>query len=210
MKISATDAALLSARERAMLQSTGPWHVRDLVSLIKRLRDLRDKQRQLDQRSVAASARSAKGKSAAVNARTKRKGEVLDKALKHFEGELESINKQSSAAASELKTATKVAKKAAGKKTTAKKAAVKKPGAKKAASKKPAAKKAVARKAVAKKGAAAKPARKAPAAKPGAKKGPKRKISDKARIKLPKGGRGDALSQVASLPSRHKKGRRAR
>lgn len=225
MKISASDAALLSARERAMVQSTGPWHVSDLVSLIKRLRDLRDKQRQLGQRQVIASARAAKGKAAAGNARTLQKGRVLDRALKHFEGELEAINSQSSAASSELKTKAKPAKKASAKKLTGKKAAVAKSAAKKASSdkpaaKKPAAKKPAAKKATVKKPAAKKAAKKASAKKPAAKKaaatkatsrkGPKRKISAKARIKLPKGGRGDAPSQVASLPSRHKAGRRSR
>jgi len=238
MKISASDAALLTARERAMVQSTGPWHVSDLVSLIKRLRDLRDKQRQLGQRQVIASARAAKGKAAAGNARTLQKGRVLDRALKHFEGELEAINSQSSAASSELKAKGKPARKASPKKLTGKKAAVAKSAAKKAASEKSAAKKPAAKKATAKKAASTKPAakkpaagkaaKKAPAKKPASKaaakkpakkaaaaktasrKGPKRKISAKARIKLPKGGRGDAPSQVASLPSRHKAGRRSR
>jgi len=229
MKISASDAALLTARERAMVQSTGPWHVSDLVSLIKRLRDLRDKQRQLGQRQVIASARAAKGKAAAGNARTLQKGRVLDRALKHFEGELDAINRQSSAASSELKVKGKPAKKASPKKLTGKKAAVAKSAAKKAASEKSAANKPAAKKASAKKAAAKKPtakkagaskaAKKAPAKKAASKtaatktaprKGPKRKVSAKARIKLPKGGRGDAPSQVASLPSRHKAGRRSR
>jgi len=234
MKISASDAALLTARERAMLQSTGPWHVRDLVSLIKRLRDLRDKQRQLGQRQVIASARAAKGKAAAGNARTLQKGRVLDSALKHFEAELDAINTESSAASSALKvkgkpakalkgkkaavaksTAKKAAKKPATKKATVKKAAAKKTTVRKAPAKKPAAKKSSAKKPAAKKSSAKKPAattpaKKAAATKAGARKGPKRKISAKARIKLPKGGRGDAPSQVASLPSRHKAGRRSR
>jgi hypothetical protein len=216
MKISASESALLNARERDMLKSNGPWHVRDLVSLIKRVRDLRDKQRHINQRSVVASARGPKGKGAAVNARTVKKAALLDKALKYFEGELEAINKQSTAAASALKAANKTAgkasasDKAAAKKPAAKKKTAKKPVAKKPAAKKPAAKKSVAKNPAGKVATAGKPAKSAAAAKPGARKGPKRDISDKARINLPKGGRGDAPSQVASLPSRHKSGRRSR
>jgi hypothetical protein len=131
MKISASESALLNARERDMLKSNGPWHVRDLVSLIKRVRDLRDKQRHINQRSVVASARGPKGKGAAVNARTVKKAALLDKALKYFEGELEAINKQSSAAAAALKAA---------KKTATKKATAKNPAGKVSFAGKPASK----------------------------------------------------------------------
>jgi hypothetical protein len=156
MKISATEAALLNARERDMLRSSGPWHVRDLVSLIRRLRDLRDKQRHINQRSVISSARGPKGKGAAVNARTIKKAALLDKALKHFEGELEAINKQSSAAASALKAANK----ASGKEVTAGKAVAKKPAAQSASAKKTATKKAVAKNPAGKVSLAGKPASK--------------------------------------------------
>jgi len=171
MKISRSDAALLTARERAMLQSTGPWHVRDLVSLIKRLRGLRDKQRQLAQRQAIASARDAKGKRAAGNARTMKKGAVLDRALKHYEAELAKLDQQSSAATRALKVSTKPPAKAAAGKATGKKAAASRSVAKKTAAKKPAAKKAAAKKPVTKKPAAKKAATKKPATKkPAAKK----------------------------------------
>ncbi|GAB2492545.1 hypothetical protein [Arenimonas alkanexedens] len=247
MKISRKDAALLTVRERTMLQSTGPWLVRDLASLIKRLRDLRDKQRQLSQRQVVASSRAAKGKLAAGK-RSLEKARVLDRALKHFERDLAMLNLQSSAAAKELKITARAAKKAPAKKTAAsstakKKAASKKVAAKKAtkpaAPKKTAAKKAVVKKAATKKTSAGKKtsvkktaakqsAAKAPA-KATAKKtaaskasmppvavaaiahtGPERTISAKARIRLPKGGHGDAPSQASSLPSLHRRGLRGR
>ncbi|MDZ4047461.1 MAG: hypothetical protein U1E00_03850, partial [Pseudoxanthomonas sp.] len=207
MKISSKDAALLTVRERDMLQSSGPWHVSDLVSLIKRLRDLRDKQRQLGQRQVVASARAAKGKAAPGN-RSVDKGRLLDRALKHFEAELAAINKQSTAAAKALRgaakpvkkaTLSKPAKKKATKKATAKKAAKKatspksapkkavkkKAAAKKAATKKAAAKKAAPKKAATKKTATKKTStKKAAAAKPATKRAaPKKAAATKSAAK---------------------------
>lgn len=184
MKLSASDAALLSERERAMLRSTGPWYVADLVSLIKRLRDLRDKQRQINQRSVVASARSAKGKAAAVNARTVKKALILDKALKHFEGELEAINRQSTAAAAALKAAGKPAKKA-----PAKKAVVKKAESKPTAARKPA--------------PAGKPKTIA-ASKKRTRKDPNRRISAKERKALATGGDGATPAVSAGRKPRGK------
>ncbi len=188
MKISAAESALLSTRERDMLKSNGPWNVKDLVSLIKRIRDLRDKQRQLTQRQKIASARrtgSKSGTSGAANARTAEKGRLFDRALSHYEGELDKLNTESSSAAASLKvggakksTAVKPAKKAgkAAKKTTkkaaksatesaarsakksSKKSTAKKPAAKKSAAKKTAAKKTAVKKATAKKATAKKKA----------------------------------------------------
>lgn len=154
MKLSAAESALLSARERDMLQSKGPWNVKDLVNLIKRVRDLRDKQRQLTQRQKIASARSTGSKTGAsgtANARTAQKGRVFDRALTHFEGQLDKLNKESTAAAASLdvgnvgtrsskvakKAVKKTAKRAAGKAATksAKKSPAKKSPAKKSGGK---------------------------------------------------------------------------
>ena len=152
MKLSAKQAALLSNRERDMLTSKGPWQVKDLVSLIKRSRELRDKYRQQAQRQSIAATRRNLQKPAAANARTLDKAELFDRALKQYEDELQKISTACTAALRELKVGGKVSvkKKTAAKKATAKKApakkAAKKVASKKAAAKKPAKKKTVARK----------------------------------------------------------------
>lgn len=223
MKLSATDAALLSDRERKMVQSTGPWQVKDLVSLIKRLRDLRDKQRDLEQRQRIRSARttgSKGGRSGSANARTGDKGKVLDRALKHFEAELARLDRDSSDAVRALgngktaspKRANKVDRKAARKsvKAAAGDASAKKPAAKKAA-KKTAGKKTAAKK-TAGKAAAAKPASKkavAKTAKPAAK-GPAKAVSSKTRLSIPRSLGAAASRQSISQPSRRTRAKKAR
>lgn len=148
MKLGAKQAALLSNRERDMLTSKGPWQVKELVSLIKRSRELRDKYRHQAQRQSIAATRRNLQKPDAANARTLEKAELFDRALKQYEAELLSISTACTAALRELKVGGKVpvrkktaAKKAASKKVatprvTSRKAVVKKPAAKKAAKKK--------------------------------------------------------------------------
>jgi hypothetical protein len=203
MKLSATEAALLNDRERKMVRSTGPWHVADLVSLIRRLRDLRDKQRDLEQRQRLRSARttgSKGGRSGAANARTGDKGQLLDRALKHFEAELAALDRDSSSAVRALgaQATKKPAKKAA--KKTAKKAAKKTGAAKRAP-------------------AAAKAPRKAPSAAAGAKKrvakkaarkGPSKTVSAKTRIDIPRSLGGAAARQRVGQASRRTRARKAR
>jgi hypothetical protein len=126
MKIGAKQAALLSVREREIIQSSPPFQVKPLVALIKRSRDLRDKYRQLQQRQTIAAARSPNRKMSADNVRTAQKAELFDRALAHFESALHALNTESSAAARELKvTARSVARKPAapGKTPPARKAA---------------------------------------------------------------------------------------
>lgn len=143
MKLGAKQAALLSNRERDMLTSKGPWQVKDLVSLIKRSRELRDKYRHQAQRQSIAATRRNLQKPDAANARTLQKAELFDRALKQYEAELQKISTACTTALRELKVGGKVPVK---KKTAAKKAAVKKPAAKKAVSKKVADKKPAAKK----------------------------------------------------------------
>ena len=122
MKLTAKQAALLSDRERSMLASKGPWQIKQLVSLIKRSRDLRDKYRHQAQRqSIAATSRTLQ-KPDAANARTMQKADNFDAAPKQFEAELAKISSECSAAMRELK----VGKNPVRRKTQAKRAAVKK------------------------------------------------------------------------------------
>jgi hypothetical protein len=119
MKLTAKQAALLSARERDIIQSGPPFQVKPLVALIKRSRELRDKYRQLGQRQAIAAARSANPKLSGSNARTAQKAELFDRALAHFEAALHALNTESSAAAKALKvTAKSVKPKAAAKSKT--------------------------------------------------------------------------------------------
>ena len=122
MKLTAKQAALLSDRERSMLASKGPWQIKQLVSLIKRSRDLRDKYRHQAQRQSIAAASRTLQKPDAANARTMQKADIFDSALKQFEAELAKISTECNAAMRELK----VGKNPVRRKTQAKKAAVKK------------------------------------------------------------------------------------
>lgn len=122
MKLTAKQAALLSDRERSMLASKGPWQIKQLVSLIKRSRELRDKYRHQAQRQSIAAASRTQQKPDAANARTLQKADIFDAALKQFEAELAKISSECSAAMRELK----VGKNPVRRKTQVKKAAVKK------------------------------------------------------------------------------------
>ncbi|WP_167285279.1 hypothetical protein [Marilutibacter alkalisoli] len=183
MKLSTKQAALLSAREKALVESKGPWQVKDLIAAIKRCRDLRDKQRQLVQRQSIAAARRTGQKPSAANARTADKAEIFDRALKQFEIELHKLNTESTLAARELGVNGRTV---ATKKATAGKKITKKPAAKKAA-----AKKAPAKKTSARKSAAAKT------------------VSKKARVAVPKS-LGDGASQVDSQASRRSRAKKTR
>ncbi|MEL1262973.1 hypothetical protein [Pseudoxanthomonas putridarboris] len=102
MRISPAQAALLNARERQLLDTNGPYEIRQLVSLIKRTRELRDKQRDLAQRHrIAATGRSQSKDSAAV-VRTRQKEQLFDKALKHYQAHLEKLDRECDAAMDEL------------------------------------------------------------------------------------------------------------
>ncbi len=143
MRLSAKQAALLSDRERDMLASKGPWQIKELVSLIKRSRELRDKYRHQAQRQSIAATRRNLQKPAAANARTLEKAELFDRALKQYEDELQKISTACTAALRELKVDGKVPvrKKTAAKKAASKKAATRKVASKKSVGKKPAIKK---------------------------------------------------------------------
>lgn len=103
MKITNKQAELLTARERQMVQSNGPWEVKALVSLIKRTREVREKYRQLEHRQAKAASRRASDSMTAGNARTTQKADLFDRALHGFEAHLHALNCESTAAARELK-----------------------------------------------------------------------------------------------------------
>lgn len=103
MKLTKKQSELLTARERQMLESKGPWEVKSLVSLIKRTREVRDKYRQLEHRQAKSASRSVSGSMTEGNARTAQKAEIFDRALHGFESDLHALNAESTAAARELK-----------------------------------------------------------------------------------------------------------
>lgn len=131
MKLSVKQAALVSDRERAMLASKGPWEIKQLVSLIKRSRELRDKYRHQAQRQVISATQRNQQKPSAANARTLQKAELFDRALREYEAELSKISTQCTSALRELK----IGKNPVRKKTEAKKNAAKKAASKKVAKK---------------------------------------------------------------------------
>jgi hypothetical protein len=106
MKISKKDAALLSDRERELLQTKGPWKVRDLVKTIERVRALRDKASDLLQRQTIAVRRGKGGqRPIATNERSSAKLDLLEQALAHFRKELDAIDVESAQAVSALRQA---------------------------------------------------------------------------------------------------------
>lgn len=132
MKLTAKQAVLLSDRERDMLAGKGPWQIKQLVALIKRSRELRDKYRHQAQRQSIAATNRTLQKPDAANARTLQKADIFDNALRQFEAELAKISTECTAAMRELK----VGKNPVRRKTQAKKAAAKQATKKAAKSKK--------------------------------------------------------------------------
>ncbi|MBD9369990.1 hypothetical protein [Xanthomonas sp. XNM01] len=118
MRISPAQAALLTARERQLLETTGPYEVKQLVTLIKRTRELRDKQRDLAQRHRIAATQRSQSKASAVVARTLKKEALFERALLHYEAQLEKINRECSSAMSELRIGTSTRKTARTSRTT--------------------------------------------------------------------------------------------
>lgn len=144
MRITPAQAAVLTMRERQLLESRGPYEVKQLAALIRRTRELRDKQRDLVQRQrLAATGRNLSKDSASV-ARTVKKEQLFTRALEHFEGQLRSLNRDCTEAMRELSisrpraprnatTSTRAAGKGPAAKT-AKAATVTKPATRKAGS----------------------------------------------------------------------------
>lgn len=102
MRISSAQAALLNERERQLLDTRGPYEVKQLVTLIRRTRELRDKQRDLAQRHRIAATGRSQSKESAVVARTRQKEQLFDKALQHYQTQLEKLDRECTAAMSEL------------------------------------------------------------------------------------------------------------
>ena len=99
-----------------------PLEIKQLVSLIKRSRELRDKYRHQAQRQVISATQKNLQKPSAANARTLQKAELFDRALKQYEAQLGKISTECTTALRELK----VGKNPVRKKTEAKKKAAKK------------------------------------------------------------------------------------
>lgn len=158
MRITPAQAAVLSTRERQLVETTGPYEVRQLATLIRRIRELRDKQRDLVQRQRIAATTRSRSKESATVARTVKKEQIFSRALEHFEGQLQKINSECTAAMQELSLSGRRAPrkaaatgstgraaasrtagtrsagaKSAGRKTAAGRTAAKKPGADRAA-----------------------------------------------------------------------------
>ena len=105
MRLSKSQAALLNSRELRLLTAKGPWQVSELATLIRQVRDMRDKQRDLLQRQDAKLARAGKGRAGATgaaNERTAAKERLLDEALDGLQEELRHIDRESTLACREL------------------------------------------------------------------------------------------------------------
>lgn len=106
MRLTSKDIALLSASEQALLQSRGPWQVKDLVRVIERVRNVRDKASDLLRRQTVA-LRQGRGAERAVSAnqRSQAKLDLLQRALQSFRLELEQLDAESSQAVAALRAA---------------------------------------------------------------------------------------------------------
>jgi hypothetical protein len=102
MKLTTKQAALLSVRERQLIETKGPWQVKQLADLIRRTRELRDKQQQQIQRQTIAATRSGTRSLGEQSARSQEKARLFDRALQYFEAELHQLNTESTAAARKL------------------------------------------------------------------------------------------------------------
>lgn len=105
MRLSKSQAALFNKRELRLLTAKGPWHVSDLATAIRQVRDLRDRQRDLLQRQDARLARAGTGRVGAIgvaNERTALKERILDEALDGLQAELRDIDQESTLACREL------------------------------------------------------------------------------------------------------------
>lgn len=207
MKLTKKEAALLSDRERALVESKGPWQVKPLAQAIKRVRELRDRAADLLQRQTIANRQGSGSKRvAAPNARSGDKLAVLDKALAHLRQALEAIDAESSQAIAELRSAERASR---ASRSAAKKAAGGKASMAPAAA--PPARKAAGKAAAPRSGAVASKAAQSTPAKPARGKAPVKAISGKARAPIVRSlpGAGSAPpSGAASRRTRAKKSRK--
>lgn len=237
MRLTKSQAALFNARELRLLTAKGPREVSDLATAIRQVRDLRDKQRDLQQRQDQRLARSGTGRVGAMgiaNERTAAKERLLDEALDEMQQQLRRIDEESSLACRELlddedgNADAYVPGRRANPKKGAKRATKKTPNAQvnRGTKKSPsatrragsAAKKATSTRTAKRASSAAKKAavtkraggaaRKA-AAKRAAAKAPATKRSSKSRVAVPKRLGGDAAARP-TLASRTSRGTRAR
>ncbi|RRN59151.1 hypothetical protein EIM48_03700 [Pseudoxanthomonas sp. SGNA-20] len=102
MRMTPAQSALLNAREKQLLQARGPYEVKQLATLIRRTRELRDRQRDLAQRQRVAATTQGRSRESATITRTLRKEQLFSRALEHFEAQLARINRESSDVMGEL------------------------------------------------------------------------------------------------------------
>jgi hypothetical protein len=102
MRMTPAQSALLNAREKQLLQTRGPYEVKQLATLIRRTRELRDRQRDLAQRQRVAATTQGRSKDAATITHTLRKEQLFSRALEHYEAQLSRINRESSDVMGEL------------------------------------------------------------------------------------------------------------
>jgi len=211
MKLTKKEAALLSDRERALLESKGPWQVKPLAQSIKRVRELRDRAADLLQRQTIANRQGSGSKRvAAPNARSGDKLAVLDKALAQLRQALEAIDAESSQAIAELRGAERAsrasraaAKKAVGGRTPKASAAVATPARKAAA-------KSAGKTAASGSGAMASKAVKSTPTKPARSKAPVKAISSKARAPIVRSLPGSGSAPPSGAASRRTRAKKSR
>lgn len=118
MRMTPAQSALLNAREKQLLQTRGPYEVKQLATLIRRIRELRDRQRDLAQRQRVAATSQGRSKDSATITRTLRKEQLFSRALEHYEAQLERMNRESSDVMSELALGNNAAASRAGRRAT--------------------------------------------------------------------------------------------
>ncbi|WP_447729486.1 hypothetical protein [Pseudoxanthomonas suwonensis] len=118
MRMTPAQSALLNAREKQLLQARGPFEVKQLGTLIRRTRELRDRQRDLAQRQRVAATGQGRSKDSATIARTLRKEQLFSRALEHYEAQLARINRESSDVMGELALGNTAAAARAGRRAT--------------------------------------------------------------------------------------------
>lgn len=118
MRMTPAQSALLNAREKQLLQARGPFEVKQLGTLIRRTRELRDRQRDLAQRQRVAATSQGRSKDSATITRTLRKEQLFSRALEHYEAQLERMNRESSDVMSELALGNNAAASRAGRRAT--------------------------------------------------------------------------------------------
>ena len=213
MRLSKSQTALLNTRELRLLTAKGPWQVSELATVIRQVRDLRDKQRDLLQRQggrLAAAGKGRVGATGVANERTAAKERLLDAGLQALQQALRDIDQESTQACHELlDDDDDVPGRRANPKKAAKRVKAAAPASGAAKKTRPAGTDKAAKKTAPKGRKTAGKVVKKPAAKRASAKAPAPQRSSKARVAIPKHVGGDASARP-SLASRKSRGTRSR